>query len=54
MLVDFYEAITNQDRAYRRADVPINAFAIIKACVDKGELNNDFFETMVQYLCVNT
>ncbi len=52
-LVDFYEAITNHDRAYRRADVPIDAFGIIKKCVDDGELNSELFEIMVQYLCVN-
>ncbi len=50
-LVDFYEAITNYDRPYRRADSPIDAFGIIKGCVNKGELNSDIFETMVQYLC---
>ncbi|MHC4270670.1 MAG: HD-GYP domain-containing protein [Planctomycetota bacterium] len=50
-LVDFYEAITNHDRAYRRAEAPIDAFAIIRECVDKGELNSNIFETMVQYLC---
>jgi HD-GYP domain-containing protein (c-di-GMP phosphodiesterase class II) len=49
-LLDFYEAITNHDRPYRRADTPIDAFSIIKSCVDKGELNSDFFEAMVQYL----
>ncbi len=53
-LVDFYEAITNHDRAYRRADAPIDAFGIIKKCVDSGELNGELFETMVEYLCVNT
>ncbi len=52
-LLDFYEAITNNDRAYRRADIPINAFSIIKGCVDKGELNAEIFEKMVQYLSFN-
>ncbi|GJQ58783.1 MAG: hypothetical protein SCALA701_15840 [Candidatus Scalindua sp.] len=49
-LLDFYEAITNHDRPYRRADTPIDALSIIKVCVDKGELNSDIFEAMVQYL----
>jgi HD-GYP domain-containing protein (c-di-GMP phosphodiesterase class II) len=53
-LIDFYEAITNHDRAYRRADAPIDAFSIIKICVDKGELDSYFFETMVQYLFADT
>ena len=53
-LIDFYEAITNHDRAYRRADVPIDAFSIIKVCVDNEELDSYFFETMVQYLFAST
>ena len=53
-LIDFYEAITNHDRAYRRADIPIDAFGIIKLCVEKGELDEFFFETMVQYLFAST
>ncbi len=52
-LVDFYEAITNHDRAYRRADTPIDAFGIIRKCVDDGELDSGLFEKMVQYLCVD-
>ncbi len=53
-ILDFYEAITNRARAYRRADNSIDAFSIIKACVDKGELNVDMFEKIVQYLSFNT
>ena len=52
-LLDFYEAITNHDRPYRRADTPLDAFSIIKTCVDKGELDGNLFETMVQYLSFN-
>lgn len=53
-LIDFYEAITNRDRAYRRADVPIDAFGIIKVCVENGELNSDLYEIMVQYIFAST
>ncbi len=53
-LMDFYEAITNHERAYRRADTPIDAFSIMRGCVNKGELNSNLFEEMVQYLNVDT
>jgi len=53
-LIDFYEAITNHDRAYRRADVPIDAFGIIKKCVEKEELDREVYEIMVQYIFANT
>ena len=53
-IIDFYEAITNHDRTYRRADIPIDAFGIIKLCVEKGELNDYFFETVAQYLFADT
>ncbi len=53
-LIDFYEAITNNDRPYRRADTPIDAFGIIKMCVEKGELNSKLYEVMVQYIFAST
>ncbi len=53
-LIDFYEAITNHDRAYRRADVPIDAFGIIKVCVENEELNSDLYEVMAQYIFAST
>ena len=49
-VTDFYEAITNHDRAYRTAERPIDALDIIGACVGKGELKREYFEAMVKYL----
>ena len=49
-IIDFYEAVTSEDRMYRTAEEPIDAFALIGKCVDEGELNKDYFEAMVKYL----
>ncbi len=53
-IVDYYEAITTHDRPYRTVDTPLDAFAIIRRSVDKGEVDSDLFEKFVQYVHRNT
>ena len=43
-IIDCYEAITNDDRPYRSAMLPINALKLLKDEVDLGRFNRDIFE----------
>ena len=42
-IIDCYEAITNDERPYRSAMLPIKALTLLKGDVDKGYFNNDIF-----------
>ncbi|MDA3812562.1 MAG: HD domain-containing protein [Spirochaetaceae bacterium] len=50
-IIDCYEAITNDERAYRSAMLPIKALTLLKKDVDKGhfskEIFNDFAYSLV-------
>jgi HD-GYP domain-containing protein (c-di-GMP phosphodiesterase class II) len=43
-IVDCYEALTNEDRRYRRAKSPINTLKIIKEDVEQGKYNKEIFK----------
>jgi putative nucleotidyltransferase with HDIG domain len=42
--IDCYEALTNDDRPYRKALDPFKALSLIKTEVDSGKFNRDIFE----------
>jgi len=43
-LIDCYEALTNEDRPYRRAQKPFNALTLIKRDVGDGKFSRAIFE----------
>lgn len=43
-IIDCYEALTNEDRPYRRAMDPLNTLKIIKSDVDAGKFDRTLFE----------
>lgn len=43
-IIDCYEAITNDERPYRSAMLPIKALTLLKEDVDKGFFNKDIFK----------
>jgi HD-GYP domain-containing protein (c-di-GMP phosphodiesterase class II) len=43
-IVDCYEALTNEDRPYRRAKQPLDTLKLIKDDVDAGKFNREIFE----------
>ena len=49
-LVDCYEALTNDDRPYRRAMEPVRALELIKKDVAANKFDRDIFETFVRSL----
>lgn len=42
-IIDCYEAITNDERPYRNAMLPIKALTLLKGDVDKGYFNKEMF-----------
>ena len=44
-IVDCYEALTNEERPYRRALKPIDTLTLIKKDVEAGKFSRDIFET---------
>ncbi len=49
-IIDCYEAITNDDRPYRSAMVPINALKLLKDEVDAGRFSREIFENFAYSL----
>lgn len=43
-LIDCYEALTNEDRPYRRARKPLETLKFLKDDVQSGKFNRDIFE----------
>ena len=43
-IIDCYEALTNEDRPYRRALSPLDALKVIKTDVEAGKFNRKIFE----------
>lgn len=43
-IIDCYEAITNDERPYRNAMLPLKALTLIKSDVDKGFFSKSFFK----------
>ena len=43
-IIDCYEALTNEDRPYRRAQKPLETLNLIKSDVESGKFNRDIFE----------
>jgi HD-GYP domain-containing protein (c-di-GMP phosphodiesterase class II) len=43
-IVDCYEALTNEDRPYRRAKDPLDTLKLIKDDVENGKFNRELFE----------
>ncbi len=43
-IIDCYEALTNEDRPYRRAQNPLKTLNLIKSDVETGKFNRDIFE----------
>lgn len=43
-IIDCYEALTNEDRPYRRALSPFEALRIMKTDVDRGRFNGELFK----------
>ena len=43
-IIDCYEALTNEDRPYRRARQPLETLKFIKEDVQAGKFNRDIFE----------
>ena len=43
-IIDSYEALTNEDRPYRRAKKPFEALTLLKGEVEAGKLNRKIFE----------
>jgi HD-GYP domain-containing protein (c-di-GMP phosphodiesterase class II) len=43
-IVDCYEALTNEDRPYRRAKDPLDSLKLIKEDVENGKFNRGLFE----------
>ena len=42
-IIDCYEAVTNHERPYRNAMLPIKALTLLKSDVDKGYFNREIF-----------
>lgn len=49
-LIDCYEALTNDDRPYRRAIDPLSALELIKKDVEAGEFDRNIFENFAYSL----
>jgi len=49
-LIDCYEALTNDDRSYRRATDPLNALTLIKKDVEAGKFDRKIFENFAYSL----
>jgi len=49
-IIDCYEAITNDERPYRSAMLPIDALTLIKKDVDKGLFDKEFFSAFAYSL----
>lgn len=49
-LIDCYEALTNDDRPYRRATDPLSALTLIKKDVEEGKFNRNIFENFAYSL----
>jgi len=49
-IIDCYEAITNDERPYRSAMLPIKALTLLKSDVDKGFFNKDIFKNFAYSL----
>jgi HD-GYP domain-containing protein (c-di-GMP phosphodiesterase class II) len=43
-IIDCYEALTNEDRPYRRAREPLEALKFLKDDVQTGKFNRGIFE----------
>lgn len=43
-IIDCYEALTNEDRPYRRAREPLETLKFFKEDVQTGKFNRDIFE----------
>jgi HD-GYP domain-containing protein (c-di-GMP phosphodiesterase class II) len=43
-IIDCYEALTNEDRPYRRAKNPLDTLKLIKEDVENGKFNRELFE----------
>jgi len=43
-IIDCYEALTNEDRPYRRAKSPLDTLKLIKRDVEAGQFNREIFE----------
>ncbi len=43
-IVDCYEALTNEDRPYRRAKEPMETLKLLKVDVESGKFNRELFE----------
>jgi HD-GYP domain-containing protein (c-di-GMP phosphodiesterase class II) len=43
-IIDCYEALTNEDRPYRRARQPLETLKFIKDDVENSKFNRDIFE----------
>lgn len=43
-IVDCYEALTNEDRPYRRAKDPLDTLKLLKDDVESGKFNRELFE----------
>ena len=43
-IIDCYEALTNEDRPYRRARKPLDTLKFLKDEVQAGKFNRDIFE----------
>ena len=43
-IIDCYEALTNEDRPYRRARDPLETLKFLKEDVQAGKFNRDIFE----------
>ncbi|MBB6480569.1 HD-GYP domain-containing protein [Spirochaeta isovalerica] len=49
-IIDCYEAITNDERPYRSAMLPIKALTLLKDEVDKGHFDKDIFKSFAYSL----
>jgi len=45
-LIDCYEALTNEDRPYRRAKKPFDTLMMLKGDVDKGKFSKEVFTNL--------
>ncbi len=44
-IIDCYEALTNEDRPYRRAKEPLETLGLLKKDVETGKFSREIFET---------
>jgi HD-GYP domain-containing protein (c-di-GMP phosphodiesterase class II) len=49
-IIDYYEALTNDDRPYRRALIPLHALKIIKVDVMNGKYDETVFKNFIYSL----